>query len=152
MAELQLRTFIDASPKTCFDLERDVDVHEASTNGTGERAIAGVTAGKMDLGDEVTWEARHFGLKLHMTSRIVAFDPPHSFSDEMQQGPFAYWRHQHRFEHQDGGTLMLADVQFSSPLGPLGALVDAMILRRYMRNLLVERNGYIKRVAEESTP
>jgi ligand-binding SRPBCC domain-containing protein len=148
MPEFHLRTLIAASPETCFDLERDVGVHEASTNGTGERAIAGVTSGKMDLGDEVTWEARHFGLKLHMTSRIVAFDSPRALSDEMQRGPFAYWRHQHRFERQDGGTLMVDDVQFSSPLGPLGALVDAIILRRYLRNLLRDRNAYIKKVAE----
>lgn len=148
MPELRLRTVIAASPQICFDLERDVDVHMASTNGSGERAIAGVTSGRMQLGDAVTWEARHFGINLRMTSRITAFDPPRGFSDEMLRGPFAYWRHTHRFEPHNGGTLMIDEVDFASPAGPIGALVDAMVLRRYMFNLLAQRNSHIKRVAE----
>jgi len=49
----------------------------ASTNWTGERAIAGVTSGLIGLGEEVTWEGHHFGLKLQHTSRITAYDRPH---------------------------------------------------------------------------
>jgi len=149
MPELHFETAIAAPPEVCFDLERDVDVHQASTAGTAERAISGVTSGKMELGDEVTWEAKHFGLRLHMTSKITAFDRPAAFTDEMQSGPFGHWHHIHRFEARDGGTLMVDDVNFASPFGPLGSLVDAVYLRRYMANLLLERNRHIKRTAED---
>ena len=148
MPELHFQTEIAAPPEICFDLERDVDVHQASTSGSAERAISGVTTGRMELGDEVTWEAKHFGFRLHMTSKITAFDRPNRFVDEMQRGPFGRWHHSHRFESRDGGTLMVDDVDFASPFGPLGSLVDAVFLRRYMANLLLERNQHIKRIAE----
>jgi ligand-binding SRPBCC domain-containing protein len=149
MPELHLETFIAAPAEQCFDLERDVDVHQVSTASSGERAVAGITNGLMDLGDEVTWQARHFGVTFHMTSKITAFDRPSRFTDEMQRGPFRHWRHTHLFIERNGGTLMVDDVEFASPLGPLGIAVDALVLRRYMRELLRQRNANIKAIAEE---
>ena len=76
MPIIRLETFIHAPVELCFDLSRNVDVHMASTNHTGERAVAGVTSGMMSLGDEVTWEARHFGILQRLTSKITAFERP----------------------------------------------------------------------------
>jgi hypothetical protein len=39
-------------------------------------------------------------------------------------------------------------VEFRSPLGPLGAIVDVLVMRRYLRRLLAERAGAIKAEAE----
>ena len=61
MPAIHLETSIDAPPEIVFDAARDVTVHIESARDTGERAVAGVTHGPMDLGDTVTWEARHFG-------------------------------------------------------------------------------------------
>jgi hypothetical protein len=72
----------------CFDLSVDVDVHQRSVAVTGERAVAGVTSGRMGLGDEVTWEARHLGKTRGLTSRITEHDRPHRFVDEMVTGAF----------------------------------------------------------------
>jgi ligand-binding SRPBCC domain-containing protein len=84
-----------------------------------------------------------------MTSKITAFDRPSGFSDEMQHGRFRHRRHVHRFEARERGTLMVDDVAFASPFGPLGSLVDALYLRCYMADLLTERNQHVKRIAEE---
>jgi hypothetical protein len=54
MAIIRIETDIAAPPAVCFDLARNVDAHVASTGATGERAIAGVTTGVLNLGDEVT--------------------------------------------------------------------------------------------------
>lgn len=37
---------------------------------------------------------------------------------------------------------------FNSPLGPLGALADWLVLTRYLRALLIERNQAIREAAE----
>jgi hypothetical protein len=37
---------------------------------------------------------------------------------------------------------------FSAPLGPLGKLAECAVLRRYMLNLLKERNEAVRRIAE----
>lgn len=149
MPIIHLETLIEAPAELCFDLARSVDIHMASTGHTGERAIGGVTSGMMNLHDEVTWEAVHFGTRQRLTSRITAFDRPRMFTDEMQRGAFKYWRHTHLFEPRNAGTLMIDDADYASPLGLLGRIVDKLVLERHMTQLLVTRNIHIKKVAEE---
>lgn len=145
MATIHLETFIRAPPEVCFDLCLDVNFHERAGHG---RAVAGVTAGALGPGDAVTWEATHFLVRQRLTSKIVAYDRPHIFVDEMQRGAFARWRHEHRFAEQSGGTLAVDDVDFAAPLGVLGKLVDAVLLESYMTRFLVRHNEHFKREAE----
>lgn len=148
MPLIKLETIIKAPLRLCFDLARDVDVHLAAAAETGERAIAGVTSGPMRLGDEVTWQAKHFGLRLRHTSKITAFEPPRMFIDEMQRGAFKRFRHTHLFEEIEAGTLMRDELDFASPVGPLGQAVDALVLKSYLTRFLIAHNAYIKRLAE----
>jgi len=148
MPTIHLETMIRAPIELCFDLARSVDVHMASTNHTGERAISGITSGMMNLNDEVTWEAKHFYVRQRLTSRITAMERPRMFVDEMQRGAFKRWHHLHTFEPRNGGTLMLDEVDYQSPLGILGRIADKLFLESYMTHLLLVRNAHIKHVAE----
>ncbi len=148
MPLIQLETFIRAPIELCFDLSRSVDVHMASTSITNERAVAGVTSGMMQLGDEVTWEATHLFMRQRLTSCITEFKRPRLFVDEMQRGAFKHLRHQHVFEPQEGGTLMIDALDFASPLGILGCFVDWIFLDNYMKRFLILHNDYIKNMAE----
>ena len=148
MPVIVLRTRVAAPPARCFDLARDVELHQRSTAASRERAVAGVTAGLLGAGDEVTWEATHFGVRQRLTSRITEFDPPNRFVDEMVRGAFARFRHEHQFLSVPDGTDMVDIFDYTAPLGPLGRLADGLFLRRYMTALLRERNAYLKRAAE----
>jgi len=150
MPVIVLRTRVAAPPSRCFDLARDVELHQRSTAASRERAVAGVTSGLLGLGDEVTWEATHFGIRQRLTSRISEFDPPHRFVDEMVRGAFARFRHEHQFLAVEGGTEMVDIFDYTSPLGPLGRLADGLFLRRYMTTLLRERDAYLKGAAESA--
>lgn len=143
MPRIVLTTRIVAPARECFDLSLSVDAHTASMSSSGERVVGGVESGAMGLGDTVTWRARHFGIPFRMTSRITEYDAPHRFVDEQQSGPFGRWRHEHRFEEVDGTTTMTDVVEFTAPLGPLGRLVDALFLTRYMTRLLAQRNRWL---------
>jgi ligand-binding SRPBCC domain-containing protein len=143
-----LSTRVAAPPSRCFDLARDVDLHQRSTAASRERAVDGVTSGLLGPGDEVTWEATHFGVRQRLTSRITEFDPPSRFVDEMVRGAFRRFRHEHQFLAAEGGTEMVDIFDYTSPLGPLGSVADHLFLRRYMTRLLRERNAYLKHVAE----
>jgi ligand-binding SRPBCC domain-containing protein len=147
---IRLETIVEAPVEVCFDLSVDVDVHQRSVAVTGERAVAGVTSGRMNLGDEVTWEARHLGATRRLTSRITEYDRPHRFVDEMVAGAFESFRHEHCFTAVQGGTRMVDVFEYRSPLGPLGRIADLLFLRRYMRSLLTMRNRHIKAAAEGS--
>jgi ligand-binding SRPBCC domain-containing protein len=140
MERIELVTDIEASPERCFDAARDLDLHVRSMARTGERAVEGRTAGLIGLGEEVTWRARHFGLVHEHTSRITAFDRPRWFRDEMVRGRFARFVHDHWFEPIEGGTRMRDVVEFESPLGLLGRIVDRLVLGPYLARLLRRRN------------
>ncbi len=148
MPLIRLETLIDAPVELCFDLSRDLDVHMASSGPTGERAVAGVTSGMVKLNDTITWEATHFGVRQRLTSKIVAYERPHLFVDVMLRGAFKRWHHTHLFKAQAGGTLMIDEVDYASPLGLLGLIVDKLYLENYMRRFLEHRNAHIKKVAE----
>jgi ligand-binding SRPBCC domain-containing protein len=148
MATIKLETRIHASIEICFDVSRDIDVHIESTKDTGETAIAGTTSGLIGLGESVTWRARHLGIWQTLTSKITAFNYPVYFTDEMVQGAFTSFKHEHIFEATENNTLMTDVFQFESPLGILGKLANRLFLRAYMRNLLVHRNEVIKKEAE----
>lgn len=147
-ARLVLVTDVRASPDRCFDLSCDLDLHQRAMAASTERAVGGVTGGMIGPGQEVTWRARHFGIWWRVTSRIVEYDRPRRFVDEMRRGPFAAWRHEHRFEGHGGGTCMVDDVAYRLPLGWLGRSADLLAVRRYLRRLLEIRNRHIKRAAE----
>jgi ligand-binding SRPBCC domain-containing protein len=110
---------------------------------SGERIVGGVRTGALGLGDSVTWRARHFGIPFTMTSHITELVAPSRFVDEQVSGPFARWWHEHVFEERDGTTLMTDTVEFASPVGPVGRVVDAVVLTRYMTGLLTERNRWL---------
>ena len=74
MPVIELSTLISAPRERVFDLARSIDAHQDSTGGTSERAIAGVTRGLIGPNDEVTWEARHLGLRQRLTVRVTEFD------------------------------------------------------------------------------
>lgn len=142
--QLRLETWIDAPARACFELSLDVGAHTASMGDSGERAVGGVLEGVMGLDDEVTWRARHFGVPFTMTSRITALQAPRRFVDEQVRGPFRRWWHEHLFEEVGRRTRMLDRIDFSSPAGPVGRVVDRLVLERYMTRLIGQRNVWLK--------
>jgi ligand-binding SRPBCC domain-containing protein len=150
MTVIELTTEIAAPIERVFDLARDLEVHAASMAHTGERAVAGRTTGLVEVGDTVTGRARHFGRWWHLTSRVTVVEPPVRFEDVQERGPFAWFRHQHRFEAVGGLTRMRDHWEHRSPFGPLGRLVDRLILGRYMCSVLETRNAALKRLAEST--
>jgi len=150
MTSFELTTDIDAPIERVFDLARDLGLHARSMAHTGERAVAGKRSGLAEAGDTVTWRARHFGLWWSLTSRITEVDPPDRFVDEQASGPFAWFRHEHRFERVGRGTRMRDRWEHRSPLGPLGRVVDALVLGPYLRAQLRTRNAVLKHEAERA--
>jgi ligand-binding SRPBCC domain-containing protein len=126
-----------------FDLARSVDVHKDSMAHSREEAVGGVTSGLLSLGQEVTWRAWHFGIPLQMTSRITEMASPGYFVDEQVKGPFRRFRHVHEFSQDSSGTIMVDRIEFAAPFGPLGRLVERLVLARYLKNLIETRNRHL---------
>jgi ligand-binding SRPBCC domain-containing protein len=132
----------------CFYLALSVDLHTVSARQTQEQIVGGVRKGLMRLGDEVTFRARHFGIWQNLTSKITEYQEPTYFCDEMQRGAFKTMRHEHYFEPAGRDTLMRDIFHFTSPLGMLGNIADALVLSNYLRRFLRQRGAVVQRYAE----
>ncbi|CAM3157387.1 cell division protein [Chryseobacterium flavum] len=148
MSEIYLETLIDADIHTVFDLARDIDLHQKSTSGTDERAIAGRTSGLIENNETVIWKAKHLGIYQTLTTKIISMEKPFQFTDVMQKGAFRSMHHQHLFSETEGKTLMTDIFKFESPLWIVGKLFNDIFLTRYLRNFLIRRIELIKATAE----
>ena len=124
-----------------FDISLDIDAHIASMSQSGEHVVAGITSGRIALGETVTWRARHFGIWFTMTSEISALDRPFRFVDEQVRGPFKTFHHEHTFAPHDDGARMTDRVTIASPV--FGRLAESLILVPYVRALIVKRNTHL---------
>lgn len=148
MTSIHLTTFIIAPIERVFDLSRSVNLHKISTAHTRETAIAGVLTGLMNENETVTWQARHFGKQRQFTSKIIEMLRPQSFTDVMIKGDFKSFFHQHYFKKTNNGTIMIDMLEFESPYGVLGKLINRFFLKSYLEKLLIKRNNVIKEYAE----
>lgn len=152
MPVVEIEITVNATRERCFDLARDIDLHVRSMASSREKAVAGRTSGLIGPGEQVTWEARHFGVVQRFTSRITEFRRPEYFQDSMIKGAFRSFVHDHYFEEDaKGGTVMREVVAFRSPLGVLGWIVDRMIMKGYLARLLADRQEVVKVAAEGDT-
>jgi ligand-binding SRPBCC domain-containing protein len=72
------------------------------------------------------------------------YKPPLLFTDVQRQGPFAYWRHRHRFEPTArGGTLMTDEVEYAAPMGLLGEMIAGGFIRRRLERMFDYRHGVV---------
>lgn len=148
MPKIEIKTIINAPIERVFDLARSIDLHAETLSHTNEKAVDGVTKGLINLGETVTWEATHFGIRQKLTSKITVCKPFTQFSDTMVSGAFARFDHDHFFEEIDGKTIMRDTFDYDSPLGFLGKIADSLFLENYMKDLLTLRNDLIKKIAE----
>ncbi|RZK78903.1 MAG: cell division protein [Pedobacter sp.] len=150
MPIIRLETLVNAPLEVVFDLSRNIDLHVVSTAQTNEKAVAGKTTGLIELGEWVTWEAKHLSIVQRLTTKITEMKYPDYFVDEMVSGAFKSFRHEHIFKHKQGGTLMIDVFNYVSPMGILGKAADALFLKTYMSKLLTTRNLVIKQHAENN--
>jgi ligand-binding SRPBCC domain-containing protein len=148
MPRIVLETEIKAEIQIVFDLSRSIDLHKISTEHTNETVIAGKMNGLIELGESVTWRAKHFGIYQNLTSKITEFRKNEYFSDEMVSGAFKQFKHEHHFKNTNGKTLMTDYFDCVSPVGIIGRIADKLFLKKYMTDILDKRNQTIKEFAE----
>ncbi|MFH7004419.1 SRPBCC family protein [Flavobacterium bizetiae] len=149
MTTINLTTKIKAPKQIVFDASRDIDIHQQSASKTSEVAIAGITSGLINLNETVTWRGKHFGVYLTHKSRITAMNFYDYFVDEMEEGKFKFFKHEHFFEEQNGITIMKDKMQYETPFGIFGKVFDSLFLKKHLLQFLLERNKVLKEVSEK---
>lgn len=148
MTTINLITKVNATIQKVFDINRNIDIHQQSASKTNEVAIAGVTSGLINLNETVTWRGKHFGFYLTHKSRITAMNFYDYFVDEMEEGKFKSFRHEHFFEEENGVITITDKLCYETPFGFFGSFFDNLFLKKYLTNFLLERNRVLKELSE----
>jgi ligand-binding SRPBCC domain-containing protein len=148
VAKIHLTSFIAAPIERVFDLSRSINLHQLSTASTNEKAIDGVITGLINKGETVTWQAKHLFKTRQFTSKITEMKSPFFFTDEMIKGDFKSFHHEHHFKAAANGTIMIDLLNFETPYGNIGKIVNSLFLKSYLEKFLIKRNEVIKEYAE----
>jgi ligand-binding SRPBCC domain-containing protein len=95
-------------------------------------------------------------IRIPWKARITDFDWNSFFCDEMEEGPFAYWKHCHRIrpEQKDGveGTRVIDQVEYALALGGLGELANKLVVSRQVRATFAYRHKATEEWLEKVAP
>ena len=103
---------------------------------------------KMRKGLEINYKIKWLGLSMGWQTIITEYQPPYRFVDLQAKGPYRLWHHTHRFQPLPDGTLVTDEVRYVLPLGPLGSIAHAAMVKhqllgifRYRQQKLAEKLG-----------
>lgn len=84
----------------------------------------------MRAGTRIDYQIRLVGIPLRWETLIESFEPGRRFVDVQLSGPYKSWRHEHEFVEVPDGTLIKDRVTYEMPLGIVGELGRALMVRR----------------------
>jgi ligand-binding SRPBCC domain-containing protein len=98
---------------------------------------------EMRAGLLIDYRIRPLGIPQRWRSAITVWEPPARFVDEQVVGPYRSWHHLHEFHAVEQGTEIRDTVRYSLPLGPLGQLAHALVVRRQLESIFTYRERVI---------
>ncbi len=98
----------------------------------------------MRAGLVIDYDVRVLGWTTRWRSLIGEYDPPYGFRDVQLIGPYRRWDHRHRFRREEDGTVIEDLVVYEPPLGPLGGLLDLLVIRRQLAAIFAYRRQRIE--------
>jgi ligand-binding SRPBCC domain-containing protein len=102
------------------------------------------TPPRMEIGARIEYRLKVHGLPVRWKTIIDSWDPPHCIVDVQAKGPYRLWHHTHRFSSENGGTWIEDTVRYSLPFGPLGRLVNRVIVARDVAGIFDYRERKIR--------
>jgi ligand-binding SRPBCC domain-containing protein len=102
----------------------------------------------MQVNAQIEYEIRWRGLSMHWWTRIEEWIPLLRFVDVQLEGPYRLWHHTHRFEPLGNGTLVEDTIRYALPLGPIGEIAHALLVRRDIEHIFDYRRKQIARLFE----
>ncbi len=121
---------LPGSPADVFAFFADARNLEAITPPLLRFRLITPTPIAIGRGTLIRYRLRVRGVPVSWLTEITRWDPPHGFVDEQRKGPFALWHHTHSFQADGDETIMRDVVRYAIGYGPLGALADALLVRR----------------------
>jgi ligand-binding SRPBCC domain-containing protein len=111
--------------------------------------VSFTTRGAQGLGQDIFLSVRQFGLlttSWHV--QITEYQPPTRMVDEQIKGPFASWKQSRVIAATQDGSTLTDIVDYTLPFGPVGRLIDALVVRKQIEAMFEYRQQATKRLLE----
>jgi len=96
----------------------------------------------MREGVEIDYRIRLHGLPIPWRTRIDEWVPGASFVDRQTMGPYRWWRHEHRFEEEVGGTRVIDRVEYT----PRARWASSWLVRRDLERIFAYRRDAMRTI------
>lgn len=94
---------------------------------------------ELSAGSRIHYRLSLFGVPFRWRTLIAEWNPGRGFVDVQERGPYALWHHTHTFSDAGGGTRVSDRVEYRLPLGPLGDIAHALVVRRTLERIFEHR-------------
>lgn len=95
-------------------------------------------------GQIITYKVRPlWGIAVTWMTEITHVEPGRYFVDEQRVGPYTIWHHQHHFRQTSTGIEMRDTVHYVIPLGILGSIMNAWVVRKKLSRIFAYRKQQI---------
>jgi ligand-binding SRPBCC domain-containing protein len=132
---LEREQVLPVSPAEAFEFFADAMNLEAITPAWLGFKIATQGPIAMHAGTRIEYRLRLHGLRIRWLTRIELWEPGRRFVDVQLRGPYRVWHHTHSFAPHEAGTVMRDRVRYALPLGRLGNLAHAVLVRRDLERI-----------------
>ena len=86
------------------------------------------------------------GIKMTWVTEITHVEDKKFFVDEQRVGPYKIWHHQHILEENDKGVMMKDIVTYVPPLGFLGAIANALMIKGQLKQIFDYRRIAVEKM------
>jgi hypothetical protein len=97
----------------------------------------------MHAGARIEYTIRWRGLPIRWLTEIEEWTPGERFVDVQVRGPYRLWHHTHRFEAVGDATILEDEVRYALPLGPIGNIAHALLVKRDVESIFNYRTRQI---------
>ena len=127
---------INASVEECWAFFSSPKNLQKITPNTMGFQITDFDGKNMYPGQIIQYKVSPFlGLKLSWVTEITFVKENSYFVDDQRFGPYALWHHKHFFEPSENGTKMTDVVHYALPLGFIGRIINALVVKNKLKNI-----------------
>ena len=120
------------------------NLQEITGGGMDFKIISAHHGEKMYAGQLIEYTLKPIlGISLYWMTEITHVQPQQFFVDDQRFGPYSFWHHKHFFEATPKGTKMTDVVHYGLPLGFLGRIMNALIVKNKLKSIFEHRRVII---------